>query len=324
MSTFWDTLPTPFLVLAPMADVTDPAFRALFAKYGKADVMWTEFVSADGLYHTREHQKLHDADNPLMRDLVFQDTEHPIVAQVFSAHPEMMEYAAHVVWKLGFDGIDINMGCPDRSIEKQGAGAALMKDPIAARALIRAAKKGGNGLPVSVKTRVGYNKVELKTWLPELLAEQPAAITIHARTRKDMSLVPARWEHVANAVTMRNAYSPNTKILGNGDVTTLDEAQARAQASGADGVMIGRGIFGNPWFFSGHTPTLPEKLDVLVEHCRLFERYCSHKSFAVMRKHFKAYVLGFPNASELRAALMPCNTAAEVKKVIQRWLDTHD
>ena len=329
MNTFWEALPQPAIVLAPMADVTDAAFRAMFAKYGPPHVMWTEFVSADGLYHTRALQHMPDAENPLMRDLVFGADERPIVAQLFSAHPSMMEYGASVVAELGFDGIDINMGCPDKSIEKQGAGAALMKDPTRARELIRAAKRAGGGLPVSVKTRVGYNQVELETWLPELLAEEPAAVTIHARTRKEMSLVPARWEHVAHAVALRNELAPNTKILGNGDVQTLEEAYTKAAQTGADGVMIGRGIFGNPWFFSGltnathesHAPTVAEKLRALVEHCELFERHCSHKSFAVMKKHFKAYAHGFPGASELRTALMQCEHAHAVEVCLSAWLE---
>lgn len=320
MTSFWDTLTRPYIVLAPMADVTDPAFRAMFARHGRADVMWTEFVSADGLYHTREINKIPDQDNPLLRDLAYQEGERPIVAQLFSGRPDMMEYAAGVVHELGFDGIDINMGCPDKSVEKQGAGAALMKNVEDARALIRAAQKGGKGLPVSVKTRVGYNAVELETWLPELLSEHPAAVTVHARTRKEMSLVPARWEHVARAVVLRNAINPDTKILGNGDVRTCSEARIRAAETGADGVMIGRGIFGNPWFFTDYTPTLSEELTALVEHCELFEQHCSHKSFSVMKKHFKAYVQGFPGASELRVMLMECSNAADVQQCIHNWI----
>lgn len=324
-------------MLAPMADVTDAAFRRVIAHYGKPDVMWTEFVSADGLYHTREKQKLSDKENPLMRDLMYDESERPIVAQLFSSHPDMMEYAAGLVRELGFDGVDINMGCPDRSVEKQGAGAALMKKPVLARELIRAAKRGAQHIPVSVKTRIGYNRNELETWLPELLAEEPAAVAVHARTRKEMSLVPARWEHVHEAVAIRDRLGAQTLILGNGDCESIADAEMRVRESGADGAMLGRAIFGNPFLFSDlrrsenrNTPSVVEesvveglaatqiKLRVLAEHCALFDELCGHKSFAVMKKHFKAYVQGFPGAKELREELMACNSAAEVSAVLAR------
>jgi nifR3 family TIM-barrel protein len=305
------------MVLAPMADVTDAAFRRVIAKYGKPDVLWTEFVSADGLYHTRELLKKPDAENPLMRDLAYDESEHPIVAQLFSSDPAMMEYASALVAELGFDGVDINMGCPDRTIEKQKAGAALMKDPTHAREIIRSAQRGVAGrIPVSVKTRIGYNKDELASWLPEILKENPDAVTVHARTRKEMSLVPARWEHVSEAVRIRDSLGSKALILGNGDVENLIQARERVAETHADGVMIGRGIFGNPWLFSEHVPTQQEKLTVLAEHTLLFEKLCSHKSFAVMKKHFKAYVNGFDGAKELRAKLMECNDATCVSRIL--------
>lgn len=319
----WSTLPRPYLMLAPMADVTDAAFRHIIATYGKPDVLWTEFVSADGLYHTREVQRLPDAENPLMRDLVYAPEEHPIVAQLFSSNPAMIAYGARLVADLGFDGVDLNMGCPDQAVERQGAGAALMKDPARARELIRATKEAvGERIPVSVKTRIGYRRDDLATWLPELLKEEPAAITIHARTRAELSEVPARWEHVQEAVSIRNTLGSTTHIIGNGDVVSLTDARDKAAQSGADGVMVGRGIFGNPWFFRGYTPTLDERLAVLAEHCTAFETLVPHKSFAVMRKHFKAYVHGFDGASELRARLMACENAAEVAEVI-RGIERH-
>lgn len=317
MSGFFETLTRPYLALAPMADVTDPPFRALFATYGKPDVMWTEFVSADGLYHTREVQHRPDAQNPLVRDLQYSEAERPIVAQLFSSDPNMLEYGARFVVELGFDGVDINMGCPDRAVERQGAGAALMKDPVRARTLIRAVKKGvGDAIPVSVKTRVGYNTVTLIPWLSEIFAEEPDAVIVHARTRKEMSDVPARWEHVAEAVSLRDSLGVRTHVIGNGDVTSRESAYTLARESGADGVMVGRGVFGNPWFFSDHTPSFREKMDALIEHCVLFEELCPHKQFAVMKKHFKAYVQGFHGASDLRALLMQCETAEGVRRVL--------
>jgi len=171
---FWNKLPKPFFAMAPMKDVTDIAFRALVARKGKPDVFWTEFVSADGLYHTREIAKMDDTVNPLMRDLLIGEGQRPVVAQIFSSKPEMITYATKLVAELGFDGVDLNMGCPDRSVEKQGAGAMLTKDPKLAVALIKVAQEASD-LPVSVKTRVGYNKESLDEWLPTLLEAKPRA-----------------------------------------------------------------------------------------------------------------------------------------------------
>ncbi|MDE1965620.1 MAG: tRNA-dihydrouridine synthase family protein, partial [Patescibacteria group bacterium] len=198
MQSFWDRLPRPFFAMAPLADVTDPAFRRLVAACGKPDITWTEFVSADGLYHTRESARMLDAKNPLMRDLLYSEGERPIVAQLFSSKPDFMAYASELAAKLGFDGVDINMGCPDRAIEKQGCGSAMIRTPALAKAIVAAAKS--SGLPVSVKTRVGYGKEDLDEWLPALLEAEPAAITLHLRTRKEMSKVPARWELMEKAV----------------------------------------------------------------------------------------------------------------------------
>ncbi len=304
------------MVLAPMADVTDAAFRRVIAKYGKPDVTWTEFVSADGLFL--------GGKEVLMKDLIFTEAERPIVAQFFTSKPEMMEKAARLAVELGFDGIDINMGCPDKSIEKQGAGAAMIKNPKLAREVIRAAKRGAGDLPVSVKTRVGFNKVELETWLPELLAEEPAVITIHARTRKEMSKVPARWEHVKRAVEIRDSMNSKTLIFGNGDVMTVEDAKQKAKETGADGVMFGRAIFGNPWLFSGRdvqTISIQEKLSVLIELTKLFDELLGQtKNFAIMKKHFKAFVHGWDGAKDFRMKLMDASDALEVEKMVLDYL----
>ncbi len=299
-----------------MADVTDAPFRQLIAKYGKPDVTWTEFVSADGLALAPKAGR-----EKLLKSFIFTESERPIVAQFFTANPDHMKKAAELASELGFDGVDINMGCPDRAVEKQGAGAALIKNPKLARELVRAAKEGAKNLPVSVKTRIGYNKNELETWLPELLAENPAAITIHARTRKEMSDVPARWDMVKRAVEIRNALKSETLIIGNGDALDIKDARKKVEATGADGVMLGRAIFGNPWLFSEKNPTQKEKLLVLLEHTLLFEKILTGtKNFSVMKKHFKAYVSGFSGAAELRAKLMETNSAREVKKIITDYL----
>jgi nifR3 family TIM-barrel protein len=316
MKSFWQSLPKPFFVMAPMADVTDPAFRKLVATYGKPGVTYTEFVSADGLYHTREIKKMPDAENPLMRDLKFTDAERPIVAQIFSANPAMIAYGAKLAHELGFDGVDINMGCPDKAIERQGAGACLIKTPALAQELINTAQEA-SPLPVSVKTRIGYNQIELEEWLPALLAAKPAAITLHLRTRKEMSLVPAHWELMKRAVEIRNAIDPSIPIIGNGDITNLAEAREKIAQSGCDGVMIGRGIFGNPWLFSRESNPeqsrgREEKLAALIELAEEFEKLSPPKHFAILKKHIKAFVTGYDGAAELRARLMEAENATEL------------
>ncbi|OHA16352.1 MAG: hypothetical protein A3H57_01675 [Candidatus Taylorbacteria bacterium RIFCSPLOWO2_02_FULL_43_11] len=317
---FWLRLKKPFFVLAPLADVTDEAFRLIITKYGKPDVLWTEFTSADGLCDKegREHLKI---------NLMFSKKERPIVAQLFSANPEKMRQASKYVASLGFDGIDINMGCPDRKIEKSGAGAALIKNPTLARQIIEAAKDGiklsGKNIPVSVKTRLGYGNDILDSWLPELLREEVAAVTIHARTRKEMSDVPADWNRVQGAVSIRNEMKSNALIIGNGDVRDLFEAQKRIEETGADGVMLGRAIFGNPWLFlkSQKAVSVSTKLNTMVEHAKLFEKlFKGLKNFAIMKKHFKAYASGFDGAKELRIKLMETSGADEVAKITKQFL----
>lgn len=320
-----------------MADVTDCAFRQIINKHGKPDVFWTEFVSADGLAHPVAREKL-------LIDLKFEPNEHPIVAQIFGSKPEHIKTAAALCQELGFDGIDINMGCPDKSIEKQLCGAAMIKNPDIAVAVIRAAKEGAPNLPISVKTRIGYNKNEMEEWLPKLLAEDIAVLTVHLRTRKEMSLVPAHWDLMPRIVSIRNESGKDTLILGNGDATSIEDAEQKAKDTGCDGVMLGRAIFGNPWLFSrressptnfsgllqpsvGTFPvqnlsvTIREKLEVMIEHTKLFEKLLDgHKNFAIMKKHYKAYVNNFEGAKELRVELMECKNAEEVEKITRAFL----
>lgn len=356
---FWKKLSRPFFTVAPMADVTDAPFRRLIAKYsahprkdgsiGGPDVMWTEFVAADGLVRATPEGK-----KKLMADLIYSEAERPIVAQLFTSNPAHMEHAANLCAELGFDGIDINMGCPDRSIEKQGCGSAMIKTPEVAREIIRAAKRGAGSVPVSVKTRLGYSEDALEEWLPAILSESPAAVTVHARTRKEMSKVPAKWERVKRAVEIRDAVQSEALIIGNGDVLSLEDGRQKAADSGADGIMVGRALFGNPWFFNPATrlpvrltalPTkgvnrdtiqvedrdevgieyigIEERLRIMVEHTKLFTELLPHKNFATMKKHYKAYVNSFPGAAELRAELMEQSTATAVETVVERFIAVH-
>lgn len=319
---FWATLSKPFFALAPMEDVTDAAFRRLITSKGKPDVMFTEFTSADGLVLAPE-----DGQRHLRSKLLFSEAERPIVAQLFSAIPDRMERAAAIVAGLGFDGIDINMGCPDRAIERGLCGAAMMQNPDLAREIIRAAKRGG-GLPVSVKTRIGYSRNELETWLPVLLEEGLAAVTIHARTRTEMSDVPARWEAIQQAVAIRDTAGVSTLIIGNGDVQNLTDARTKVIETGCDGVMLGRAIYGNPWLFaSANNPeqgrgierSPQEKIEALIEHLRLFDELLADVvNYATMKKHFKAYISGWDNAKDLRMRLMETNSVSEAVEILQQ------
>lgn len=318
MESFWTRLSKPFFVLAPMADVTDAAYRKLIASKGKPAVTWTEFVSADGLYYTREKKGIPDEENPLMRDLQFTDAERPIVAQLFSSNPATMSYAAKLCKELGFDGIDINMGCPDKSIEKQGCGAAMIKNPEKAREIIAAAREAG--LPVSVKTRIGYNTESIDEWIAMLLEEKLPALTVHLRTRKEMSNVPAHWELMPRIVALRDSIAPQTRIIGNGDVVDRKDAEEKVRVGGCDGAMIGRGIFGNPWVFAGRAledTTPEERLEALIEFAYTFEAMRPSKSFHLVRKHVKAFATGFEGAAELRAKLMETASASAMEEVLR-------
>jgi len=325
MTSFWDNLPAPFFALAPLEDITDAAFRRLVAEYGAPGVMFTEFTSADGLLLADS-----EGQEKLRRKLLFSDAERPIVAQLFSAVPEYMERSASLVAEMGFDGIDINMGCPDRTVEKQGCGAAMIRNHAAAREIIRATKRGARGLPVSVKTRSGYSSDdELDAWASTLLAEDIAALTLHARTRKDMSKVPARWELVKRLVEIRNHYQGEslvkTLIVGNGDVRDLDHARELAEESGCDGIMLGRAAIGNPFLFQSSQElwnknaeeVKEKKILALMRHLELFIEIFGEKGkYPPMKKHMSKYAVGFDGAKELRMKLMQTKDASEARKIL--------
>jgi nifR3 family TIM-barrel protein len=309
---FWQQLKKPIIVLAPMANVTDAAFRSIIARYGKPDVMWTEFVSVDGL--------LSDGKNKLLVDLKYQEAERPIVAQIFGAVPGHFEKIAKMLVEMGFDGIDINMGCPDKSVLRQEAGGGCIRNPKLALEIIEATKRGAGDLPVSVKTRLGYSKPDFE-WLATIFGAKLAAVTVHLRTVKEMSKVPAHWELMPEIREIRDQLSDFRPILlGNGDVMTLAEAEQKVVETGCDGVMIGRGIFGNPWCFDKSVPiiSISRRLQAMLEHTKLFEQeFTGIKNFEVMKKHFKAYVNGFDGAKELRTRLMEGENYAEVEKIVQ-------
>lgn len=304
----WQKLPKPFFVLAPMADVTDVPFRTIVARCGRPDVFYTEFVSAHGLVSAGRER--------LILDLAIAPTDHPIVAQFFGTQPEHIRAAGVLARELGFDGVDINMGCPDRAIMKQGAGAALIKTPSLAQELVHAIRDGFQG-PVAVKTRLGFYRTdEMDTWIPNLLAANPDVLIVHGRTMKEMSKVPAHWDCIGRAAAM--AHDAGVLCVGNGDITSRQQGIELAAQYGVDGIMVGRGIFQNPWLFSGVPEVQPrERLALLIEHVELWEKQWSEvKSFDLMKKFFKMYVSGWDGAAHLRARLMETKSADDVRAVL--------
>ncbi len=315
--------------LAPMADVTDTAFREMMALHsrtgevgGGPDVTWTEFVAADGLASPGREV--------LKRDLEYTEKERPIIAQLFTSSPETMKVAVTLCRELGFDGVDINMGCPVDVIGKQGAGAKLITTPLLAVEIVKAAQEVAGDMPVSVKTRIGYNKVEYRDWLPHLLDTKIPALTLHLRTRKEMSAVPAHWELGREISDFVRAYAGSVEeggplLLGNGDIKSVREGRRLSQEAGFDGFMVGRSVFGCPWFFDEEAfekgKSKEEMLRISLAHVRLFEKKLGDiKSFAIMKKHYKAYCNGFDGAKELRIKLMECKDGNEIEKTIKEHL----
>jgi nifR3 family TIM-barrel protein len=325
---FWKNLKKPIFALAPMEDVTDCAFREMFAKYGKPSVLYTEFVSTEGLMHPEGRKKL-------IIDLKFTEIQRPIVAQIWGTDPQKFQGVAEYLDELGFDGIDINMGCPQSKEIQAGACAALMRDHDLAIKIIKATQKGAGKLPVSVKTRLGYSRIgEMEDWIKVLLDTEIKELTLHGRTKQEMSKVPAHWDKIAEAVKIRDAIKSETLILGNGDVLSREDGLNKIKMTGVDGVMVGRATFGNPWFFQGSPSeaqniekssstraALETRLAVMLEHAELFQNmFTGIKSFTIMRKHFKAYCSGFEGAAELRAKLMEAKDLEETKAVVKAYL----
>lgn len=300
------------MALAPMEDVTDTVFRRIVARTARPDVFFTEFTSVDGLYSKGREAVIHRFD--------YTQEERPIVAQIWGSSPELFFKAAQRIADLGFDGIDINMGCPEKSVTTHRAGAACINDPKGAADIIRAARDGAKGLPISVKTRLGYKMIS-DSWIPFLLEQKLDAITIHGRTAAELSKTPAHWDEIAKAVRLPHG---DTIILGNGDVENYQDAVAKCEMYGVDGVMIGRGIFHNLWAFSktgeSHMDHPKELFRIMREHVELFEKtWGATKNFAVLKKFFKIYVQGFPNAGNVRVKLMEAANRNEVESILDAY-----
>jgi tRNA-dihydrouridine synthase len=306
---FWESLPQPFFALAPMEDVTDLVFRRVVARAGRPDVFFTEFMNVDGFCHDQGRESV-------ARRLEFSPTEQPIVAQIWGSNPEKFSLTAAEIAHLGFAGVDINMGCPDKKVVKSGGGAALIASSELAANIIDAAKSGG--LPVSVKTRLGYSRVdEWRPWLTTLLEQNLANLTVHLRTKKEMSKVPAHHELIPGIVALRDQIAPATKLTFNGNIA--DRLQARSlqeKFPGVDGWMIGRGVFANPFCFTDHQPSREDLFDLLNYHLDLFDKNQPRK-FDPLKRFFKIYVKDFPGAAELRARLFECKTTVEIRKILK-------
>lgn len=297
-----------------MDDVTDNVFRQVMLEAGRPDVFFTEFSNADGL--------VHGANGIPLRKLNFTPNQHPIVAQIWGTDSANMEKAAKMVADLGFDGIDINMGCPVREVVKKGAGAGLIGEYKLAGELIAAVKKGAGGLPLSIKTRLGKGKNIAESWVTFLLGQDIAALTVHARIARQMSKGKADWDEIGKIVNIKDNISPKTLIIGNGDIKSYSEVLQMYKKYGVDGVMIGRGVFANPWVFDKNGSGMHKKaeyIDLLRKHMDLFESvWGESKNFEIIKKFFKMYVKGFPGANHLRIKMMEAKNFGEVREILTK------
>jgi nifR3 family TIM-barrel protein len=363
---FWEALPRPIVGLAPMDGVTDHPSRHIQKKYGNPDVVYTEFTSVEALCH---------GDWQSWRNFLYDETQRPIVAQIYGRTPEYFRQVAIMLCELGFDGIDVNMGCPAKTVANGGCGAGLIRTPDCAQSIIQAVKDGvqdwRNGattaqctrllarfskrvaaiheqlppayrqrrsMPVSVKTRIGYDAPAVNDWVPRLLEAEPAAICLHGRTLRQGYSGLANWEAIAQAAEL--AGGAQTLILGNGDAATRGDAERRAATYGLAGVLIGRASFGNPFVF--HKEQLADDdedrqarlarrlrlIAIALEHVRLYEetfRPYERYRFYAMRKHLGWYIKDVASASHIRASLMQVNDAREVELLLaQQGYAVHD
>ena len=365
---FWKTLPQPILGLAPMDGVTDAAFRRVVATEGRPDITFTEFTNVNEICRGPDH---------LLSSLIYSDMERPIVAQLYGKDPEQFYRAAQVVCELGFDGLDINMGCPSKSVAASGSGAALIKTPELAHAILRAARQGledwagGQSihtlgfkpsriefihelnyrrsgspvvprrlLPLSIKTRLGFDCVVVERWVDHLLEVRPAAITVHGRTLQQMYRGAADWSAIAEAAKL--ARGTETLVLGNGDLNTLVDAVRRVAESQVQGALVGRGTLGSPWFFrekeqarlafrerhdlatlpvTAWEPPVPvsHRIQVMLDHARQYEAIAGIERFRSLRKHLGWYCKGFPHAAAMRAKMFGVSTVQDVERIVAEF-----
>lgn len=364
---FWLNLPRPIIGLSPMDGVTDACFRSVIAQQGKPDVSFTEFTHVHDVCHGPEIR---------LETLLYSERERPIVAQLYGKDPHLFYLAAQVVCELGFDGLDINMGCPSKSVASSGSGAGLIRTPELARAIMQAAKRGiedwaggqtleqagfksariamfeqlnhqrgqpgpipRRQLPLSVKTRLGYDSVTVEEWVEELLREQPTVISLHGRTLRQMYRGTSDWSAIGRAAAL--VKGTGTLLLGNGDIQNLDDVAGRAHETGVDGVLVGRSVLGSPWFFRSKEQarmrawhengadirrdpgevSLNERFALLVDHAQQFQALVGEKQFYRMRKHLGWYCKGFPHAASLRAQMVRVSSVEELRALLAEFHD---
>ncbi len=314
MTNFWNSLQKPIFIQAPMEEVTDTVFRQIISKCGKPDVFFTEFTNVEGMCSRGKDQ--------VGKRLIFTEVEHPIVAQIWGLDPAKFLETAKLIRQMGFDGIDINMGCPEKAVVKRGSGGGLINNHFLAKEIISAVRKGARDLPISVKTRIGIKEIQTEEWLGFLLKLKLDAIIIHGRTVTELSEGPTHWEEIGKAVELRNKMKVKTLIIGNGDVKSREDALEKSEKYKLDGIMIGRGIFDNLWIFNKNIDpakiSYQEKLKLLIEHIMLFDKtWGKTKNFSIMKKFYKIYISGMPNAKDVRMKLMKFKTAEETLKFLK-------
>jgi tRNA-dihydrouridine synthase len=315
---FWHELPRPFFVLAPMEAVTDVVFRHVVAEAGRPDVFFTEFTNTESYCHPKGKDSVRGR-------LTFTEDEQPIVAHIWGDKPEYFRQMSIGMAEMGFRGIDINMGCPVHNVAAKGKGCGLIRRPDVAAEIIQAAKAGG--LPVSVKTRLGYTKVEeWRTWLKHLLEQDIVNLSIHLRTKKEMSDFDAHWELIPEIKKLRDEVAPDTLLTINGDIPDRQKGLELAEKYGVDGIMIGRGIFHNPFAFETEKKehSSEELLDLLRLQLDLHDKYSEElepRLFKPLRRFFKIYVRGFRGASELRNQLMSTHSTDEVRALLDEFTE---
>lgn len=320
INNFWAELPKPFFILAPMEDVTDVVFRHVVKEAGAPDVFFTEFTNSDSFCHPEGIESVRGR-------LAFTEDEQPMVAHIWGDKPEFFREMSIALADMGFKGIDLNMGCPVPNVAERGKGSGLILRPEVAAELIEAAKAGG--LPVSVKTRIGFNEMdEMEGWISHLLKQNIANLSVHMRTRKEMSKVEAHWELIPKIVKMRDEIAPETLITINGDILDRQMGLDLAEKYGVDGLMIGRGIFKNPYAFEKepqeHSPK--ELIDLLRLQLDLQDKYAEQvpRSIVGLHRFFKIYVKGFPGANDLRVSLMNTKSTAEVRAILDDFKRAHE
>lgn len=297
--------------LAPMEGVTDTVFRQVLCGIGKPDLFFTEFMNTDGYMSKGRDRVSHR--------IGFDEIERPVVFQLWGNNPDNYALTVKDIIKFKPDGIDINVGCSVRNVINSGSCSALIKEPSLVAEIIKAVRSESKGIPISVKTRLGYDEVITDEWLSFLLEQELDLITVHGRISKDGYDVNANWEEIAKVVNLRDSLSPNTVILGNGDVQDLDTADDYISKYHVDGVMIARGIMTNPWLFSRRDRiSKKERLEVLKKHLELFRSvWWDSKPFNTQKKYIKMYISNFDGANDLRMKLMSCLNISEVFKILE-------